>query len=555
MSTSSTKTQALTNLRWFAYHPMLISAALASLVVNLVALAPSLYMLQVFDRVMLSANFYTLLISTCFLFVVLGAMGVGEALRARLLVRFGTAIDELYAPRLFSAVLARETKDATSDPSLFIREYNSWRTFITSNGAIVCFDAPWMVIYLGVLFLLHPLLGYAGCVFGLIQLSLTGWGISVLRRRNERINENRVVTEGRERMFLAAKEDVLVHGLTDAVMKRWRHASETEGEDSVRYDRFGLGLSAFSKALRYTQQSAGLAIGGWLAIRGEITAGAMIVGSLLMTRALQPIDMLLNSWKAFGQALVSFRRVSEVIGSGESSDVSLEVPSPRDGAVDVNKLVVCLAGRRVIDGVSFRVASGSVSLISGPSGSGKSTLLKTMLFPRDVESGSITIGGVPAQRIDSAGRAACFGYLPQEVRLLSGSVADNIAGFTEVDSQAIVEATKLAGVHELILRLPQGYETPVGVAGQLLSSGQRQRIALARAIYKWPKFVFLDEPDANLDDIGSAALAACLDSLKMRGVTTFIVSHRFKDFDKIDHHFELSEGNVRETLPIKSTTI
>ena len=498
-----------------------------SMVANVLLLAPTLYMLQVYDRVMMSRSELTLLVVsliTLFLFLV-GAFS--EWMRSRVLVRAGMRLDALLSTRVFNASFESNLRKLGSGTSKAFADLVQLRQFLTSNGIFALFDAPWALVYLAVVFFLHPMLGYLALLFAGLQLALVWFGH---RRTVEPAKQaqDAVVQEGQDLQGkLAQVETLEPMGMVHNVGHQWRgqhrRVMQLQGDSQALSHR----LTAWSKFLRYSQQSLALGAGALLVIDGQLSAGAMIAANVLMTRTLSPIDMLVGAWRGFVTARDAFHRLEALLRDFPERDAALTRVPPA-GELLLRDVVAVAPERAepILKGVSLRAQPGSVTVVLGPSGSGKSTLARCMIGIWPHMSGEVLLDERPIAGWSRDELGPHLGYLPQDIELFEGSIAENIARFGEVDSQKVIEAARSAGLHDMILRFPRGYDTSIGEAGGLLSGGQRQRIGLARAIYGQPKLVVLDEPNANLDDVGEAALVRAVQILKAQGSTVVLVTHR-----------------------------
>jgi len=535
---------ALTSTLWGFRREFLLVGAL-SMVANLLMLTPTIYMLQVYDRVMASQSELTLVavsLLTLFLFAV---MAVAERLRARLLVRSGVRLDEQLSTKVFNASFESQLSQSGASPSRAFADLIQIRQFLTGSGIFAFFDAPWTPIYMAVLFFLHPWLGYLGIVFALVQIALAWFS----HRNTAAPSEVAVKAAGDVGAFLQSKlrnaELLESMGMIRSLQARWMERHRDHLERSGAAQRMTHRITALSKFIRYSQQSLALGAGALLAIDGQISPGAMIASNILITRALAPIDMIVSSWRQFTGMRAAFARLEQLLIDYPQRDPALTRVAPT-GAILVEQVFARAAGRAtpILQNLSFGVAAGTVTAILGPSGSGKSTLARVLVGIWPDVSGDVTLDGVPIARWDRVELGPHIGYLPQDVELLDGSIAENIARFGEVDPKQVIAAAQSAGLHEMILRFPKGYDTPIGEAGNLLSGGQRQRIGLARAIYGDPRLIVLDEPNANLDDAGETALFRTIEQLKASGKTVFLVTHRPGALAVTDRILILREGQV-----------
>lgn len=530
-----------------AFRKELLWVGAFSLVANLLTLAPTLYMLQLFDRVMLSQSEVTLVALTLLTALFVAVMAFAEWIRARLLVRAGVRFDEQLNTRIFRANFEANLEQSRGDNVNTFASLTRLRQFLTGNGIIAMFDMPWTPIYLAVLYAMHPLLGLFGLGFT-VFLALLAF---VNNRLTSKKLERATTAEGDTSSYLAGKlrnaEVVEALGMLGNLKRRWlllyREHANVQWQAQDRASK----TAALTKFVQYSQQSLILALGAWLAIRGELTLGAMIASNVLMGNALRPIGVLVSTWKEFGQARQAYRDVGALLDKYPERSPSHTAGQVR-GQLTVRQLSATAPQRKapILDKIDIRFEAGEVIGIVGPSGAGKSTLARCLIGIWPHISGQVLLDGVDLRDWSRDELGPHIGYLPQDIELFDGSVAENICRFAEVDSEAVIDAAKRADIHEMILRLPQGYDTPVGQAGRLLSGGQRQRLALARAIYGSPDLVVLDEPNANLDDVGEAALARAIGDLKAAGKTVFMVLHQRNLLALADRVVVMADGRIAQ---------
>jgi PrtD family type I secretion system ABC transporter len=518
-----------------------VTALVFSLAINLLYLAAPLYMLQVYDRVIASASHATLAMLTLALMLALVALAGLDAVRARVLTRAGVRLDRLLAPRVITATMDGAIKGAppSSQP---LRDFDNVRQFLTGAGIHAAFDLPWAPIYILVIFLLHPLLGLLALVSAaaLVGLAVHGqWRVErPIAEANETAARNYAFTE----MSLRNAEVVQAMGMMPGLLQRWgRDRSRAIARQVTATDRSATSTSIV-RFLRLSLQSLMLGLGAWLVIDRMITVGAMFAATILLGRALQPVEQLVGSWRGMVSARAAYERIKALLAANPARDPALALPRPQ-GHLAVEALVYGIprSPAPILRGVSFRLAPGEVLGVIGPSGAGKSTLARQIVGVLAPTTGAVRLDGadVSAWPRESLGR--CLGYLPQDIELFADTVAANIGRFRGEDAE-IVEAAQVAGVHEAILRLPQGYETNIGEGGAVLSGGIRQRIALARAVYGRPSLVVLDEPSSNLDSDGDVALLSCISELKHRGATVVMISHRPNTLGVADKLLVLKDG-------------
>ncbi len=518
-----------------------------SLFANLLTLTPTLYMLQVFDRVMLSQSELTLITLTLITVLFIAVMAFAEWIRARLLVRAGVRFDEQLNSRIFRANFDANLEQSRADNANTFASLTRLRQFLTGNGIIAFFDLPWTPIYLAVLYAMHPLLGLFGLLFTLFLALLAFANNKLTTKKLEQATH----AEGETTTYLAGKlrnaEVVDALGMLGNLKRRWllmyREHANVQWQAQDRASK----ASAVVKFVQYSQQSLILALGAWLAIRGELTLGAMIASNVLMGNALRPISILVGTWKEYGQARQAYKDIGDLLDKYPERPAG-HTAERVDGQITLRQLSAHAPQRTapILDKIDIRFEAGEVIGIVGPSGAGKSTLARCLIGIWPHTSGQVMLDGVDLRNWSREELGPHIGYMPQDIELFDGSVAENICRFAELDSEAIIDAARRADIHEMILRLPMGYDTPVGQAGRLLSGGQRQRLALARAIYGTPDVVVLDEPNANLDDVGEAALARAIRDLKSAGKTVFMVLHQRNLLALADSVVVMSDGRITQ---------
>jgi len=540
----------LTQALW-AFRRQFLVVGLFSMVANLLMLTPSWYMLQVFDRVLGGGgNQLTLLAISLIGIFFFGVLACSEWARSRVLVRTGAQMDSILSTRVFNASFDAYLAQQTQSPPRAFQDLIQVRQFLTGQGVFAFFDVPWVPLYLLVVFLVHPWLGWLAVFFGVVQTFLAWRAQHVTSAPAE--HTAKANTEAN--LYLHSKlrnaEVIESMGMVGSLRARWRklhnlylarehHSHSTSGR-----------IMAVSKWVRHTQQSLSLGAGAYLVMQNEMSAASMIAGNMLIGRALAPIDQMVAVWKVFAPTRAAFERLEQLLADYPERDPKLSRvrPKPEITVRDVNAMAL---GRNdpILQGISFTAQPGTVTAVVGPSGSGKTTLARVMLGIWPNMTGEVLIDGLPIQGWNRLELGPYVGYLPQDVELFEGSIAENIARFGEVDSDKVIEAAKTAGLHEMILRFPKGYDMSIGEAGRLLSGGQRQRIGLARAIYDDPDFLVLDEPNANLDDAGEAALVRTIEHLKAQGRTVILITHRPGILAVADHLVVLDKGRLKAAGP------
>lgn len=519
-----------------------VIAAIFSLAINLLYLAAPLYMLQVYDRVISSASEITLLMLTIALLLAFMALAGLDAVRARVLTRASVRLDQTIAARVMTAII-HHPASAGGVRTQLLRDFDTFRQFVTGTGIHAVFDLPWAAIYIVVIFVLHPSLGAfaLGCSILLILVALLNeWLVKPpLTEAGEAASRNYSFTE----MSLRNTEVVRAMGMTAGLLQRWSRDRDRMLERQVIASDRAATMQSLIRFLRLSMQSLILGIGAYLVIERLTTVGAMFAASILLGRALQPVEQIVGSWRSLVAARGAFLRVRELLQVNPPHEPELTLPRP-EGRVSVEALsfVPRGAAKPVLRGVSFRIGPGEVLGIIGPSGAGKSTLARHIVGVQAPSGGAVRLDGSDVSTWIESSLGHHLGYLPQDIELFAESVAANICRFNRGADQEIIAAARMAGVHEMIVRLPDGYDTQVGEGGAVLSGGYRQRIGLARAVYGNPSLVVLDEPSSNLDADGDAALADCIMQLKKRGTTVVIISHRPVTIGVVDKILVLREG-------------
>jgi ATP-binding cassette subfamily C exporter for protease/lipase len=535
----------LWSLRW-----EFLVVGVFSMVVNLLMLTPTIYMLQVYDRVLVSQSFMTLLaVSLLCLFLFL-LMAFFEWARSMMLVRTGVKLDQLLSKHVFRGAFLAHLNPEDETPSKSFNDLTAVRQFMTGNGIFAFFDTPWVPVYIAVLFLLHPWLGFFAVVFAVMQ-GVIAW-LSHLVSKDVQTAAQK--SQGETQFFLNSKLrnlDVLfAMGMVQSLYDHWRKKQHKTLIIAGNAQRINGNLTAVSKFFRYSQQSLSLGAGAWLVVVGEISPGAMIAANVLMTRALAPIDLLVSTWPSFLATKAAFLRLRHVLQLSQVGQNERLETRP-EGLLVVENLTVRVQGRNkpAVEGVSFSALPGTVTVMMGPSGSGKSTLARSLIGVGPEPEGRVLLDGQSIRDWSRESLGPYLGYLPQDIELFDGTVAENIARNGKVDSEAVIAAAQLAGLHHIILRFLKGYDTPMGHAGAFLSGGQRQRIGLARALYGDPCLVVLDEPNANLDDDGEKALHNAMLMLKSKGATVILVSQRPTVLSVADRVVVLKDGKLLASGP------
>ena len=544
-SQSNRLSQALASVRG-----AFVATVVFSFFINLLMFVAPLYMLQVYDRVLGSRNETTLVMLTIIAGGMLFVFGCLELVRSRVLVRIGCRLDRVLNAQVFTSVFERTVKQPSGGHSQALRDLDSLREFLTGPGLIAFCDAPWVPLFLAVVFLFHPVLGLVA-LLGAVIIFLLALANEILTRKplsdasKASVGANTFVTTS-----LRNAEAVQAMGMLSGIMSRWsaKH-QDVIGLQAQASDRAGLILSS-SKAIRMFLQVAILGAGAYLVLQQEITPGTMIAASIIMGRALAPVEAAVGQWRSFVNARTGYRRLNDLLLNTTATRDQMSLPIPK-GHLAVERIVVAPPGSRtpVLKGISFELPAGEALGVIGPSGAGKSTLARALVGVWPAANGSVRLDGADLHDWDKEQLGPYLGYLPQDVELFDGTVAENIARFREMDSDAVVRAARMAGVHEMILRLPDGYDTQIGAGGQALSGGQRQRVALARALYGDVRLVLLDEPNANLDTEGEKALTEAIGRLRSEGRTVIIITHRPQLLTGVDKVLAIDSGQVQAFGP------
>lgn len=517
--------------------------AFFSFFINLLTLTSSIYMMQVYDRVLGSRSGPTLLYLTLFAGACLATLAALEVVRSRLLVRLGTRFDA----QLSGLVFMRTLTAGRSGQGL--RDLDQLRTFLTGPHILSLLDAPWMPIYIGLVYLLHPWLGHVALVGGVLLFLLALWNERDTREPIGEAGKQMAASTQFAEVSARNAEAIRAMGMLPGLTALWRKRHDLGiGLQGVASDRAG-NVAAVAKALRFFLQIAILGVGAWLVIQQECTGGVMIASSIIMGRGLAPVEAAIGGWRGFLQARESYGRLLKGFGSDAADAPTMPLPKPdgklvfegvSGGPPDLRKFTV--------QGLSFSLEPGVVLGITGPSAAGKSTLARLAVGVWRPGVGVVRLDGANIADWNREDVGPHIGYLPQDIELFPGTVAENIARFGAVDADRVVDAAQLAGAHQVILELPQGYDTPIGPAGVNLSGGQRQRIGLARAFYGRPPLIVLDEPTSNLDAEGEGAVRQAMEAL--RGQSTMIViAHRPAVLGGTDQLMVVFKGQIANFGP------
>ena len=523
--------------------PLLAFVGCFSLAVNVLLLVPPLYMLQLFDRVISSRSEETLVMLTVAGGIALAMMGLLDAIRARLLLGCGVALERRLGPPVLDALLAQLNRLGSAGQQAGLRDVATLRSFFVGTAVLALFDAPWLPLFLLLIYFFHPLLGAVAMAGAVIMVLIALLNERFTRKALERAQEE----HRRAGRFVDASmrnaEAVTALGMLPNVTRRWNALNDRMLDEQIAATGRGSSFSALTKFTRQVIQMLMLGAGAYLVITERATPGVMLAATIVLGRALAPVEMLVASWRQLIEARASWRRLHELLGEEPARAKATELPAPA-GELSVERVAFRLpdAQRPIIQGVSFALRAGESIGLIGPTAAGKSTLARLIVGVWRPSVGSLRLDGAEVAAWPREQLARYIGYLPQSVELFPGTVAENIARLAEPDSPAVIHASRRAHTHEMIMRLPQGYDTQVGDAGHRLSPGQRQRIALARALYGEPRLVVLDEPNSDLDVEGEQALMRALHELKEQAVTLLVIAHRPSLLAGVDKLLVLKDG-------------
>ena len=523
-----------------------MSAGFFSLFINLLLLMPAIYMLQVYDRVLSSGSESTLLMLTLilvFLFLIMGGL---EWTRSQILIVTSNRLDQLLNGRIFDSMFAQALTSGgrivTAQP---LNDLLQLRQFMTGPGLFAFFDAPWLPIYLAVLFLFHPYFFVFAVIAAVILIILAVWNEYATRGDLQDANQESMAAQQLAQSHLRNAEAIEAMGMLPRMRERWQEKQMTLLALQSRASGKSGMISSMSKTFRLTMQSLMLGLGAYLAIQKQITPGLVIAGSILLGRALAPLDQLIVSWRGFLNARGAYHRLGQLLEDTPQKSVPMSLPAPL-GEIILDKVVITPPGAAasIIKDISLKIEAGTQLAIIGPSAAGKSTLARAILGLYQTEEGSVRLDGAEIEQWDREKLGHHIGYLPQDVELLDGSISENIARFGNIDAEKVVEAAQAAGIHDMVLNLPEGYDSNIVGNGNSLSAGQRQRLGLARALYGNPQVILLDEPNSNLDQAGDQALINTLASLKQQGRTVIVITHRSNVLSQADKILLLVNGKI-----------
>lgn len=522
------------------------SIGVFSAVINGLMLMPAIYMLQLYDSVLTSRNEMTLLMLTL---IVIGAyifLGALEYVRSFVLIRVGAKLDLKLNKRVYTAAFEQSLKHGESNAGQALKDLTNIRQFMTGNALFAFFDAPWFPIYIFVIFMFHPWLGIFALLGTAVLIALAYINEKISRKPLDEANTMAVVSTNMASNNLRNAEVIEAMGMLPNLQARWNKLhSRFLNLQAEASEKAGI-VTAISKSTTVALQSLMLGLGALLVLENQISPGMMIAASILMGRAIAPVQLLINVWKQFGGARSAYDRLIKLLEQHPAREPGMTLPKPT-GVINVENVTAAPPGSRVpvIRGLSLSLTAGEVLGIIGPSGSGKSTLARLLVGVWPAAAGKVRLDGADVYLWNKEELGPHIGYLPQDIELFSGTVSENIARFGEVDAGKVILAAQRAGVHQMILNMPEGYDTKLGEGGAGLSGGQKQRLGLARAMYDDPALIVLDEPNSNLDDVGEQALLNALIDLRKRRKTIVLITHRSSVISVTNKLLVLQEGVAR----------
>lgn len=523
-----------------------------SAVINMLMLMPAIYMLQLYDSVLTSRNETTLLMLTL---IMLGAyifMGALEYIRSFVLIRVGAQLDIKLNKRVYTAAFEESLKQGDGNAGQALKDLTNLRQFLTGNALFAFFDAPWFPIYLLVIFMFHPGLGVFALCGTAILITLAYINEKISHKPLAEANSMAVASTNVASNNLRNAEVIEAMGMLPNIQSRWyKLHSRFLNLQAEASEKSGV-MTALSKSFTVALQSLMLGLGALLVLENSITPGMMIAGSILLGRAIAPVQLLISVWKQIGSTRSAYERLTQLLEHNPAREAGMALPKPV-GIINVESVAAAPPGGKVpvIKGISFSLNAGEVLGVIGPSGSGKSTLARLLVGVWPAASGKVRLDGADVYLWNKDELGPHIGYLPQDIELFAGTVSENIARFGEIHAEKVILAAKRAGVHEMILNMPEGYDTVLGGGGAGLSGGQKQRIGLARAMYDDPSLIVLDEPNSNLDDVGEQALLAAIIDLRKRGKTIVLITHRTSILGATSKLLLLQDGMVKMFGPTK----
>ena len=495
--------------------------------INLLMLVPSIYMMQVYDRVLASRNDFTLLMLSAMALGLYALISVLEQIRRMVVILIGSKMDVFLNQRIYTAAFEQNLKRSGINAGQALNDLTTIRQFVTGNGLFAFFDAPWFPVYLLVIFIFNFWLGVFALVSTILLVGLAWINDLVSKKPLTEANSIAVQSSAVATNNLRNAEVIEAMGMLPNMRDRWYAMHEKFLALQAEASQKAATVTAITKFVQISTQSLILGVAAFLVIKGEVTAGMMIAASILLGRTISPVQQIIGVWKQWSGVVSAYKRLDELLVNNPVRTAGMELPKPK-GQLSVEAITAAPPGSQVaiLKNVSFALNVGDVMGLVGPSGSGKSTMARLLVGVWPAAMGKVRLDGADIYQWNKDELGPNIGYLPQDIELFAGSISENIARFGKVDAEKVIEAAQTAGVHDMILRLPEGYNTKIGDGGAGLSGGQKQRIGLARALYDNPAFLVLDEPNSNLDDVGEVALTQAILKLKQAGKTVILISHR-----------------------------
>jgi len=530
--------------------PLLLHLAAFSFVINLLFLIPAIFTLQVFDRVIPSNSGETLAVLLVGAGIALGILLILDYARLRLQHVTGNIIEERLSPPVVRTIVKATACAPQAVRSDAIRDVGLLRNLFSANGVTALFDAPWVVVYVGVIWLFHPMLGIGAAFCAALMLVLAWLNDKFTRSSLDKLQIEGLRASRYVDGSLRNAEILQAMGMTERLLSRWRKLQDEILDMQTRTTRASVAFTAITKFVRQAIQVVMMSIGAYLVLTQQASAGVMIATTILLGRAVQPVEQLVGSWRTLSDARAAYHRLLQISKHFDTGAARVALPRP-EGRIHVGGVSFRppQPEKIVLAGISLQLEPGEALAIIGPSAAGKSTLARLLTGIWLPSAGKVRLDGVDVSDWPREELGPWIGYVPQDVELFDGTVAENIGRLNELDSAAVIKAAKRANAHELIVQLPQGYDTPIGEQGVRLSPGQRQRIALARAMYGDIRFLILDEPNASLDADGEVALARALSDMRAEGVTSVMVTHRPSLIAHVDKILILEAGRVKQFGP------
>lgn len=535
------------------FKAIILATVIFSFFSNLLMFVGPLYMLQVYDRVLASRNEFTLLMITGIAVALLVTYGILEFIRSKMLVRAGLEFDDMLANPAFNRVVRKQLLAPNSGAHATLQDVDRVREFMTGQGILAFFDAPWVPLFLALVFAFHPWLGLVATVGAVVIFALALANEFATRGLLQEAGTANAGAAHFVNTTVQNAEVIRALGMEKPLTNRWLKQHDTVLNAQAKASGRAGAIMASTKFVRMSLQIAILGVGAYLAIQQQISPGIMIAASIIMGRALAPVEQAVGQWKQFVAARQSHRRLTEIFEGLGDEEQRMQLPAPKGNLV-VQNLIASAPGSKkpILKGISFAIPQGEVLAVIGPSGSGKSTLVRHLVGAMQPQSGAVRLEGVELHHWDAEQLGRYMGYMPQDVKLFRGTVSENISRFIEgVEDKEIVAAATLSGAHEMIATLSDGYDTDVGDGGNGLSGGQRQRVGLARAVFREPSLIVLDEPNSNLDAHGEQALANCIQEMKKRGKTVILVTHKANLLALSDKALMLVNGQVEKFGPTR----